>query len=264
MILTLALAALAHADTIAGVAAPCMASAPTASQPANGATGVPMDVVPGVFFSTTACGAGGTWSIGLYTAAGDQVAYAEDDTSDGLAELDPGVELEANTDYVLRVDPLDGSAAESDITFTTGEGDTMPIGIVPEVVRVEPSWTSETDLVTVSAVVQYGDRAGADLFAIWTDGPEKGDDRAAQTRLDAAGETADGEWPSQISRSRQPSGWCVSASTREMNGEVNVGEEVCADVADASPGMILCSTSGGTASLAGLVGVGLALARRRR
>lgn len=260
MFVALLLAPLAFADVAAGIAAPCQASMPRLAQPADGEVGVPVDAMPAVAFNRSDCGSG-DYTLTLTTADdGAIVATTTGSVVTGLLELDAGA-LVPLTAYTLQIDSVAGDVERSFVSFTTGSDPTVAGSRVPEVKELEASWEDGTGLTRLSAVVRYGDEAGADLIARWSFGAEAAATSEEQVRVESPGADRTGDAVGAASTQRPPPDLCLSAGVREYDGSWTDGEPLCADVVDESS--FTCSTAGAGASALGVVLAGLVAARRR-
>ena len=256
MVLFLALST-AHAD-VAMAPEMCAAASPAQTSPMNGATGVPLDVVPAVVFNDNGCGAG-EWQLTLTRSDdGGVVAQAGETPDDFLAELDPGADLEPETAYTLTIT----GSTESVVTFTTGYGAAEPHGIVPEVVDIGGTWEDVNQQVVLTATVQMGESAGQDLIVQWhTKGANWGS-ALTSTFFEAAGTERQRTIIAKFGAVNQPDEWCLTPSIREVNGTWNDGEPACGAVEDVSAsGVLGCNTaaSAGGGWWSGVVAMGLVL-----
>lgn len=258
MVLLLALST-ANAD-VAMAPEMCAAASPAQTSPMNGATGVPLDVVPAVVFNDNGCGAGG-WQLTLSRSEdGEVIAQGGDTPDDFLAELDPGGDLEPETGYTLTIT----GSTEAVVTFTTGLDTTERHGFVPEVLDVGSTWDSQIQEVVLTASVQNGDAAGQDLIVQWHTEGANGGSALTSTFFEAAGTERERTIIAKFGAINQPHDWCLTPSIREVNGTWNDGESVCGAVEDVSEaGLLGCNAApGGGVGLAGVL-VGAALLGRR-
>lgn len=239
------------------IAAPqeCFTATPSVSVPATGATGVPLDITPAVVFVDGGCGVG-QWQLTLTRGDdGSELGTVIESPDDLLLELDLDGELDADTDYVLTLTPLDGTGTQSLVEFRTGATHVVPHGVVPQVSAVEPGWRSDTLALRTVGTVEFGAGGGQDLLTRWTVSDPDEAFSGVLLATDAVGTEAVrtvlveglGELPDEA---------CLTVETRELDGVWNVSETVCAAVEDKSPAPGLCATSGGAA---GAVGAALAL-----
>lgn len=240
----------------------CAAASPAQTAPMNGATGVPLDVVPAVVFMDNGCGAGG-WQLTLSrTDNGDVIAQAGDTPDDFLAELDPGADLEPETAYTLTIT----GSTESVVSFTTGFGTAEPHGFVPEVVEIGSTWDNQIQQVVLTASVQNGESAGQDLIVQWHTEGATGKSAMTSTFFEAAGTEREHTIIAAFGAINQPDEWCLTPSIREVNGTWNDGESACGAVEDVSQGGLACNSSAGdvAGSAAVLAGAVLLAWRGRR
>ncbi len=261
MFLLLSLSA-AFAD-VTDVAAPemCMAATPSQTFPGNGATNVPLDVVPAVVFTDNGCG-NSEWVLTLTRDEDGEVAGTVNDAApDFLAELALDADLDADTAYTLTI----SGTQEAIVTFTTGAALVQPHGLVPEVLDVSATWEDVTQQVVFSGNVLNGASAGQDLIVQWQTAAPGGGDELKNTFVDAAGTQAEHVYVAAGSIDA-PSDWCLTPSIRKDDGTWNVGEEVCGEVDDqSSDDPFSCSTGGGSSSaFAALLASASLLARRAR
>ncbi len=258
-----ALLALSSAFADAAFAAPemCMAATPSQTAPANGATNVPLDVVPAVVFIDNGCG-NSEWVLTLTRDAdGEVIATTNDPSQDFLAELPLDADLDAETAYTLTI----SGTQESVVSFTTGAALVQPHGLVPEVLDLGASWDNVVQQVVLDGTVHNGAAAGQDLIVQWRSASSDGSSELTNTFVDAAGTDAQRSYAAGSSIGL-PSEWCLTPSIREADGTWNDGEQSCGAVEDVSSDPIFsCSTGGGSASgLAALLASASLLARRAR
>lgn len=237
----------------------CGAPTFAASLPAAGAVDVPIDVIPTVLFSSGGCGLFG-WSASLLDSAGqglmDFEVLGEQRNNVIVAQFDLGDDLLPDTAYTLRLVGYD----TVDIPFTTGDapsGDEGP--------------AAPTASLTVDAISWSGPILLVDGVLSVSDIPEDVVVVAGDTAAVADGPTLDVD----IHAGVQPGvDLCETVSVIDLAGRESEPARACAPVPvperpddGVDPGeedVRGCSTvpGGGALGLA-LVGLGLALARRR-
>lgn len=261
MFLVLTLSA-ANAD-VAMAPEMCAAASPAQTAPMNGATNVPIDVVPAVVFQDNGCGSA-EWSLTLTRSDdGEVIALSTETPDDFLAELDIGADLEPETTYILTIT----GSTESVVAFTTGFGSAEPHGLVPQVVEVGSAWDNQLQHVVLTASVQSGAVAGQDLIVQWHTEGAKGGSALTSTFFEAAGTEREHTIIAAFGAINQPDQWCLTPSIREVNGTWNDGEPACGAVEDVSDtGMLACNSSAGdvAGSAAVLAGAVLLAWRGRR
>lgn len=239
----------------------CMAATPAQTFPGNGATDVPLNVVPAVVFQDNGCG-NSEWTLTVTRSDdGEVIGTVIDPSQDFLAELALDADLETDTAYTLTI----SGTRESIVTFTTGAALVQPHGLVPEVVDVSATWDDVFHQVVLSGTVQNGTTAGQDLIVQWQTAAPNGDNELTTTFVDAAGTEAERAYVAGSS-TEAPTEWCLTPSIREADGTWNEDEAVCGAVEDQTTEVIFsCSTGSGSASvLAALLASASLLARRAR
>lgn len=270
MLLVSLLLPAAHAD-MALIA--CETVTVSATIPAAASVDVPVDVLPRVLFRGE-CEPPSAHDISLVRLVdGEEQEVAFEtapwnfDAPSHMVSLDAG-ELEPDSDYLLRVMPVDGWGELTEVGFSTGSGRVEPLADAPEVALTWAGYEEAGEQWAAwfeAEMTPVADPSGLSTIHLVLDDPSE-----LVLASEAVADGGDMMWAyPRLITDEEPEQICVRAMQMDGAGRTGaVSEPACIEPdyegRTLTKRVFGCDTTGGVASLYGLVLAAGALARRRR
>ncbi|MCB9744918.1 MAG: hypothetical protein H6740_20170 [Alphaproteobacteria bacterium] len=232
--------------------------------PAADAVDVPVDLQPSVLFSHGACATDKRFTISLLSRIEGQEALVAQveldspaDTPTPWAPLDLDAPLEPYTDFILRVESLDGFGGLVELGFETGEGSVQGHAGAPSLDSLSHTWSRRRGQVSRSLDAELTAAPDPDGLGVVLLRD------AEDPQLVYGAQTVDDTQLFmfvELSPVSEPEPICAEAVQLDGRGEITGQSEViCAEAQ-----RLGCSVGGGRGSLALALGAILGLIRRRR